>query len=219
MSTLAEALSFASSHPAAAVSLAAALASAAALGALHVVSPEFDPSWRMVSEYAVGRHGRLLTIVFVTWALAYWALAAAVWPVASGWLGWISLAVLVLAGVGQMMGGVFDVNHRLHGAAFGIGVPSLTIAAIVVTLALRRQGVDVSWWPAHVVWISVVLMGATMALFFGALTRAGIDPAAQTTVMDTLPEGVRGYNGWANRLLFGASYAWLVVTAMAVGSR
>ena len=38
--------------------------SCAALIVLHVVSPEFAPSWRMVSEYANGGYPWLLLLVF-----------------------------------------------------------------------------------------------------------------------------------------------------------
>jgi len=34
------------------------------LAILHVVSPEFQPSWRMVSEYANGHHRWLLSVMF-----------------------------------------------------------------------------------------------------------------------------------------------------------
>jgi hypothetical protein len=198
---------------AATLAIAAAATSAIALLALHVLSPEYAPSWRMVSEYANGRYAWLLTVVFVTWAIASWALAAAAWPIRGTWLGRIALLFLVLAGVGEMMGGLFDINHRLHGAAFGIGVPSLTIAALLVTVALRRAGAEVAMWPAHLSWISFLLMAGTMALFLAALARAGIDVAAQTRPLAELPPGVRAYNGWANRFLFAASYLWLITTA------
>jgi hypothetical protein len=38
---------------------------ATSLLTLHVVEPEFDPTWRFVSEYALGGAGWLLTIAFV----------------------------------------------------------------------------------------------------------------------------------------------------------
>ena len=198
---------------AASLAIAGAATSAIALLALHLLSPEYASSWRMVSEYANGRHAWLLTVVFVTWALASWSLAAAAWPIRATWLGRLALVFLILAGVGELMGGLFDINHRLHGAAFGIGVPSLPIAALLVTLALRRTGAHVALWPAHLSWISFVLMALTMALFFGALARAGIDVRAQSGPLAELPAGVTAYNGWANRLLFAASYLWLITTA------
>ena len=72
----------------------------------------------MVSEYANSNHRWVLTVVFLTWALGSFALALALLPIGSGWLGVAGLVFLVLAGVGEAMGGLFDVNHRLHGAAW-----------------------------------------------------------------------------------------------------
>jgi hypothetical protein len=213
MSILADSAPVAWPSVAATIALAAAAASAISLLALHVLSPEFDPSWRMISEYANGRYGWLLTVVFVTWALASWALAIAVMPIWATWLGRFGLLFLVLAGVGEMMGGIFDLNHRLHGMAFAIGVPSATLAAIVITLALRRHGFDIPLWPAHLSWISVALMAVCMALFFASLARVGMDVSAQSEPLAELPRGVTAYNGWANRLLVGASYLWLIVAA------
>ena len=42
------------SVPVARLSIAAAVVVLLLLASLHVLSPEFDPSWRMVSEYANG---------------------------------------------------------------------------------------------------------------------------------------------------------------------
>ena len=201
---------------AATIEIAAAAASALCLFVLHLLSPEFEVSWRMVSEYANGNYGWLLTVVFISWAAASWALAAALGTLWTSWLGRVALVFLILAGVGQMMGGLFDINHPLHGAAFAIGVPSLTLAAVLATLALRRTGIEIAMWPAHLSWISFVLMAATMVLFFAALTRAGIDLSAQFEPLADLPEGVTASNGLANRRLFGASYLWLILAGRAV---
>lgn len=206
------------SSVAAAIAIAAAAASALSLLTLHIVSAELEPSWHMVSEYANGRHGWLLTIMFLTWGASYWALAGAIWPIAASWSGRAGLLLLILAGVGAMMGAIFDVNHRLHGAAFAIGVPSLTLATLLIAVALRRAGVGASVWPAYMVWISVVLMAVALILFTRALTRAGIPVGAQAPQLVALPPGVRSWHGWANRLVFAASYAWLISTSLAVVS-
>jgi hypothetical protein len=49
------------------------------LASLHVLSPEFDPSWRVVSEYALGRYSWVLSLMFLSWGISSWALAAAIW--------------------------------------------------------------------------------------------------------------------------------------------
>jgi uncharacterized membrane protein YwaF len=203
---------------AATIAIAATAISALALLVLHIVSPEYQPSWRMVSEYANGRHAWLLTVMFATWAAAYWALAAAVWPIAESWPGRLGSMLLILAGIGSSMGALFDVNHRWHGLAFGIGVPSLTIAALVVTPALRRASVRVPVWPSHLSWISVVMMAFALVLFTRAATAAGVQVGPQAPPLRELPPGVTAWHGWTNRLVFAASYLWLATTAQAVRS-
>jgi hypothetical protein len=157
-------------------------------------------------------------MMFVAWGIAYWAIAATVWPIATSWPGRIGSVLLIAAGIGALMGGLFDVNHRWHGLAFGIGVPSLTIAALLVTPALRRASVSVPTWPSHLSWISVVMMAIALLLFTRALTAIAIPVGPQAPPLRELPPGVTAWHGWTNRLVFAASYLWLVTTAKAVRS-
>ena len=206
--------------PAANISIIATLASLAALLLLHVLSPELAPSWRMVSEYANGRYPWLLTLMFTGWAVASFALLAALWPLSTTTLGKAGLGFMALAGVGQVMGALFDLHHKLHGPAAMIGIPSLCIAAVLVTMAWSRR-TDVAappLWSAHLPWISFVLMLASFGMFMSALKSAGVDVSAQTTPLSKLPEGVTGYVGWANRLLFVSTYVWAVLAALSVHS-
>jgi hypothetical protein len=190
----------------------------ASLVILHVVSPEFQPSWRMVSEYANGRHGWLLSIMFAGWGLGSLALAAALGPVIHGALGRVGLLFLVLAGIGEIMAAFFDINHRLHGAAAMIGVPSLPVAAVLLTIALRRSGElgPPPAWSMHLTWISLVLMGAAMMLFMRSLSQAGVDLAAQTGPLTVLPAGITPVVGWANRLLVAAYMLWVILAALPI---
>jgi hypothetical protein len=200
------------------VAIAAIAVSLVALVLLHVLSPEYAWSWRMVSEYANGRYPWLLTIVFFAWAAGSFALIGALWPLGATTLGKTGLIFLALAGIGQVMGGAFDINHKLHGPAAIIGIPSLCIAAVLLTLAMARRG-DIGappLWLAHLPWISFVLMLGAFALFISALTRAGVDVSAQAGPLAELPPGVNGYVGWANRLLFASTFLWVVLTALAV---
>jgi hypothetical protein len=172
----------------------------------------------MVSEYANGRFPWLLTVVFAGWAISSFALAAALWPLSASTLGTIGLLFLLLAGVGQTMGGLFDINHRLHGPAAMIGIPSLCVAVVLVTIALSRHaGIGAPpTWSAHLPWISFVIMIGAFALFFSSLKAAGVDMSGQSRPLAELPAGVSGYVGWANRLLFATSYLWAVLASLSV---
>ena len=201
------------------LAIGATLVSALALVALHFLSPQIHPSWRMVSEYANGNHRWVLTVVFLTWALGSFALAFALLPLGSGWLGVAGLAFLALAGVGEAMGGLFDINHRLHGAAFAIGVPALPIAAIMLTIAARRAGLDVPIWAAVLPMLSVAVMAVSMAMLFSSLKAAGITMSASSQPLSALPDGVSAWNGWANRLVFATYYLWVILAGRAVLAR
>jgi hypothetical protein len=209
------------SATAAGIAIIAIAVSLVALALLHVLSPEYAWSWRMVSEYANGSHPWLLMIMFFGWAAASFALLWALWPLGGMTLGMIGLIFLFLAGVGQVAGGLFDINHKLHGPAAMVGIPSLCIAAILITIAMARRSDIVAppMWSAHLPWISFALMIAAFALFFSALSRAGVDMSSQTGPLAELPAGVSGYVGWANRLLFASTYLWVVLAALAVIKR
>jgi hypothetical protein len=138
------------------------------------------------------------------------------WPASATTLGKVGLGFLLLAGIGQTMGALFDVNHPLHGAAAMIGIPSLCAAAVILNLALARSsGLDAPpVWSSHLPWISFALMIGALALLVSALRSAGVDLSAQP--LKELPAGVSGYVGWANRLLFATTYLWVALAALGV---
>jgi hypothetical protein len=207
-----------STATAASVAIAATGVAFLSLMILHLLSPEFQPSWRMVSEYANGRHRWLLSLMFAAWGLGSLALAAALGPARSGVLGRVGIGFLILAGIGEMMAAVFDINHRLHGLAAMIGIPSLPVAAVLLTVALRRTDALAAppAWAAHLTWISFVLMGAAMVLFMRSLSQAGVDLSAQSGPLAALPGGVTPFVGWANRLLVVSYMIWVVLAALPI---
>ena len=78
---------------AARLAIAAAAVEILLLAGLHMLSPEFDPSWRVVSEYATGQYGWVLSLMFLAGALSIWSLAFAIRSQVgtnAGKLGWVS---------------------------------------------------------------------------------------------------------------------------------
>jgi len=89
----------------------------ALLAALHVFSPEFDHSWRMVSEYALGNYGWVLALMFRAQALSCIALFFAIRSQTQTVRGKIGLFFLFAACVGLTLAAIFNWKHSLHGLA------------------------------------------------------------------------------------------------------
>ncbi len=185
---------------------------------LHSLSPEFNPAWRMVSEYANGKYPMILSAMFFLWGAASWALAYTLWPHVQTTAGKIGLVFLILAGVGEAMAAVFDINHKLHGLSAMIGIPSLSIAAMLISVALIRTE---SWaiartsllWTANLTWVSILLMAIAFAVMMATYAQAGGDMSANAEVVTTLPDGVIALVGWANRFLIVVYCAWVMTVA------
>jgi hypothetical protein len=171
-----------------------------------------------VSEYALGGYPWLLSLMFLCWGLGTWALAAAIRPNLVGGAGRAGLVFLVLAGLGEVMAAVFDINQDLgHGIAGLLGVGGLPIAAVLVTRALPRDG---SWASSRkpltglaiLTWLAVASLIATLILMTIQVVQAyggrlpDVAPA-------TLPPGVFRLVGWADRLIVVANCLWVLAVA------
>jgi len=205
------------SLPAARLAVAASIAVPLLLASLHVLSPEFDPAWRMVSEYADGQYGWVLSLMFIVWAVSSWALVSAIWSQVRTRAGKVGLVFLIAAGIGEAMASVFDINHSLHGLAALIGIGSLPVAALLLSVSLGRTR---EWsgarkavlWTANLTWISVLLMAATFAILIVTYTQAGGDMTTEAAPT-VLPPGVIALVGWTNRFLIMVYCAWVMTVA------
>lgn len=194
------------------------------LAALHVLSPEFDPSWRVVSEYANGHYGWALTLMFACWAISSWALAYTIRPYAPTRFGRVGLWVLVVAGFGQALAAAFDINQPLHGLSDLLGALGLPVAAMLVTVSLVRaqpslRGGKGMLWLANLTWVTMLGTIAGVVLLFLTFTHAGghIPSDGKSLPIGTiLPAGVVAVVGYANRLYVVVSCLWTIVTAKAV---
>lgn len=188
------------------------------LVSLHFLSPEFNPTWRMVSEYANGKYPVILSVMFFLWGAASWTLAYMLWPHLQTTAGKIGLFFLIAAGIGEAMAAVFDINHKLHSLSAMIGIPSLSIAAMLISIALVRTE---PWsiartsllWTANLTWVSILLMGIAFAIMMATYAQAGGDVSANAAVVTTLPKGVIALVGWANRFLIVVYCAWVMTVA------
>jgi Protein of unknown function (DUF998) len=186
---------------AAMLSFAASITTLVCLAGLHVLSPEFDPSWRVVSEYALGRHAWALSLMFLAWGMSSWALAFAIRSQVRTLGGQIGLVFLVVAGLGQALASVFDLRQPVpHNLAGALGIPTLPIAAMLISVSLGRMQL---WRPsrkamlaiAGLTWVSLVVM---VAAIFSLRPRPGLP---------------RVPIGWPNRFLIVIYCTWAMFVA------
>jgi hypothetical protein len=199
------------------MAIVAAVIALLTLTSLHVLSPEFNPSWRMVSEYAHGHYGWVLSVMFVSWAVSTLALVVALRSEARTTPIKIGLVILSLAGIGEAMAAPFDINHdTLHGLAGVLGMGGLPIAAVPISVSLSRTEPWASarrslLWTANLTWLSVVLLAATFVVMI--VTFSQVPGGLPSHPPKVLPHGVIGLVGWANRLLVVLYCAWAITVA------
>ncbi len=204
------------------IALGASIITILSLLSLHILSPEFDPSWRMVSEYANGNYGWVLSLMFVSWAVSSWALVISLWSQIQSRTGKIGLVFLIIAGIGEAMASVFDINTSLHSIAAFLGILSFPIAASLISVSLSRNNQE--WlslkkklfWQVGLIWASVVLMPLTLFIFFTMYTHAGgaVPTDGKSLPLDTvLSGGVIALVGWANRFLVFMYCVWVAFVA------
>lgn len=197
---------------AARIAFAGAAVGLLALGIAHLVNADLDPSWHVISEYALGAQGWVITTFFYALAASCAGLLVALVPRIRTIGGRIGLGFLGLAAIGLAMGGLFPMDplttppHQattsavLHNIASAVGNDCFVIAATLLTFALRRNHT----WAAlrsplriaiYVLWIGLILMTGAVIM-----------------VISTQPamEGI-GLIGLANRLLVVSYCIWLML--------
>lgn len=74
---------------------------------LHFVKADLDPSWRMISEYAIGENGWLMVLAFLSWATSYVALVFSIRSQVHNLAGKIGLVLLLIGALGIVMAAIF----------------------------------------------------------------------------------------------------------------
>ncbi len=198
------------------LALASGVLALICLAVLHVVSPEFQPSWRMISEYAMGSYKGLITSFFYCWGVSSIFLTVLLWnEVTTGW-GMLGVVLLFISAIGEIMGGLFDVKHKLHGLAFLLGVPAVPIATLLIgyNLVVQEGWNNILLIASHATWLSLVAMAMAMGVMMAGFKKAGIAMDQNTPPPEKVPEGVLAVAGYANRLLVLCYVGWLLVVSI-----
>ena len=185
-------------------SLGAVAAAILLVVALHKLEPEFAPSWRMLSEYSLGRYGVLMRIAFILGGTGVAASGLALWPTAG-----VLAAGLPVVALGPIGGAFIDTDpittprpeitgrgkvHAGLGSLFILGFPVAATCAGIGAAMHSPAGVMLAW--------ASVIPWAGLIWFLGATFRFG------QADMVGKPE-VR--IGWPNRLSMLAYLAWVAL--------
>ncbi len=186
---------------------------------LHFVSPEFDPSWRMVSEYALGDFKWLLSIFFVSWGLGSILLSLSLWKRIDKPGAKTGNVLLFISGIGASLAAWFDVSQPTgHGVAGLLGIPTVPVAALLLTYHLTRKSPWIQHkkpllWLAHGTWVMVVAMVVAMIVMMNGFAQAGVPMGPDAPIPETLPDGVVAVVGYVNRLLILVDILWIIWVA------
>ena len=183
---------------------------------LIFLRPDLDPSWRTISEWAIGPHGWIMSGAFLISALSYAALFVMLRSQLQGTIGRIGLAILLICVIGATGAGIFTTDPMplrpplstigtLH-VVFGTGqLVLLPFAALLINLSLARR--NQTWARAR--W--VLVWTAALPLFgFGAFVLY--------SAIFVFPMGPGAYDpgvniGWPPRFAFFTYMLWLVTLA------
>ena len=194
------------STDAAVYALGAVALSIGLVALLHRLEPEFDPAWRMLSEYSLGRYGALMRLAFIAAATAVIAVAIALPAAARPW----DLALVIVA-VGPLGAAFIDTDpittpradmsrrsdvHAVLGSLFILGFP---VAATVTGISAAG---DAAVGPV-LAWLSAAPWAA-LAWFLG------------TSIRYAPPDGVASplvRIGWPNRVSMLVYLGWVASAA------
>ncbi|MGW8821519.1 DUF998 domain-containing protein [Paenibacillus lautus] len=179
------------------------------LCSLHLLQPEFDPTWRFISEYALGDFGWIMHLSFGLLALAQISVAITIFPHIRTVTGYIGLVILGISAIGVIIAGIYVTDPisvspddaTFSGSMHSIGamLDYTPIAALLISLSLCRLDV---WRPMkRVLLTSAMIAIVAMLVFVLRIPQDG----------QFGPEVLAGMFG---RFLILAEITWLIVVGI-----
>lgn len=176
------------------------------LSILHLLQPEFDPTWRFISEYALGNFGWMMHLAFGLLAIAQVSVAITILPHIRSVSGYIGLVILGISAIGVIIAGIFVTDPisispedtTFSGSMHSIGamLDYTPIAALLITFSLCRFD---AWRPMK----KVLLTSSVVAII-----------AMLVFVLQIPQDGQFGPGvlaGLFGRFLILADIAWLII--------
>jgi len=176
---------------------------------LHIIEPEFDPTWRFISEYALGSVGWLMHLAFFALAISLASAGVAIFSQIRTVVGYLGLGLLGISAIGILLAAIFTTDPistsseaatqsgKLH--VLGASLDWTPLAALLLSFSLiRNEG----WRPIR------------KSLFI----TAGITLVATVAFIAMLPHdgkfGPGVLAGLFGRLLIISYLGWLLTVGL-----
>ncbi|MCD9025591.1 DUF998 domain-containing protein [Cohnella silvisoli] len=136
---------------AAKISIFSGALSVVLLLSLHLLEPEFDPTWRFISEYALGKFGWMMQLTFMLLAVCLITNGVALASQLRSVVGYIGLAVLFIGAIGLCIAAAYitdpisisqeeaTFSGKMH--VLGASLDYTPVAALLLSIALVRNEV------------------------------------------------------------------------------
>lgn len=178
---------------------------------LHILKPENDPSWRLISEYALGNYGWLMSIDFILWAVATTSIFVALRPHVSGTAGRIGRWLLLLVACGMLIAFIFTTDPgyardlttsgRLHSLGGSLMIFLTPPLLILLTSSISHKH---EWQSVRLLlWGLTVIVAASFIVFISILVSAGTSVLNPNMLV-----------GWPNRILVIGYSLWVVTISL-----
>lgn len=198
-----------------AAALSSIIAFVALVVLLHLVRADLDPRAHVLSEYALGPTGWIMTLAFLALAASFVTLLLALKPHLTGWPSAVGTVTLGIAAIGATLGGVFPMDPvgtpmdqastsaKLHNLGFMLGGPGTLLAITFINWALARAP---SWKGSRaVLTATAVFAWVAMVVFFIAVSM----------LMGNRQGGDMFIGIW-NRLLVVSWVVWAMALALQI---
>lgn len=184
------------------------------LGLLHVIKTDIDPSWRFISEYAIGKYGWLMQVAFFSLAVSNVATWLAIRDVLRSFWGRVGTALFIVGTFGLLLAAIFvsdpinaspearTTSGNLHNIGGGLGLFSF-IGTLIFS---RRLLVSAAWKSSRgAVWLATAIVILGFLISFISIT-----------VIAAQHDGKFGPDtpvGWPNRIGILSGCVWLAIVA------
>jgi uncharacterized membrane protein YkvI len=193
------------------VAVVAGAAFAVLLLGLHITEPEYDPTWRFVSEYALGRTGWMMTLAFLALAVTLLSAALSILRHIQTIPGRLGPVILAVAAAGFVLAALFRTD------------PMTTPAdAYTASMRLHLLGASLDYSPVGMLLASWGLSRTSRwhHLRRRLLLAAALPFLLMISFTISLPrDGYFGpdvYSGLIGRLLLLSYLLWTTTTAASV---